>query len=117
VDGGSEFRADFEDACEELGIPLIVPPPASPKYNGGVERANRTLREEFYGQNLPFADSIGAMRFALRKAVEKYNNYRPHSGLKGATPMAYINSTYAGASLSHMYSYIFATYNRIRLLS
>jgi len=45
VDGGSEFMAEFEDACQELNIPLIVLPPASPKYNGGVERANRTFRE------------------------------------------------------------------------
>ena len=27
VDGGGEFRADFEQACEELNIPLFVPPP------------------------------------------------------------------------------------------
>jgi hypothetical protein len=27
----------FEEACRELGIPLVVLPPASPKYNGGVE--------------------------------------------------------------------------------
>ncbi|GHU15164.1 hypothetical protein FACS189449_12600 [Alphaproteobacteria bacterium] len=44
VDGGSEFRDKFEEACDELQIPLIVLPPASPKYNGGVERSNRTMR-------------------------------------------------------------------------
>jgi transposase InsO family protein len=101
VDGGSEFMLEFERACEELGIPLIVLPPASPKYNGGVERANRTLREEFYGQSSLLADSIGAMRFELRKNIEKYNNYRPHKGLKGKTPMAYINSTYSEVLQSH----------------
>jgi hypothetical protein len=37
VDGGSEFMMKFEEACRELGIPLVVLPPASPKYNGGVE--------------------------------------------------------------------------------
>ncbi len=26
VDGGSEFRSEFEDGCCELGIPLIVLP-------------------------------------------------------------------------------------------
>lgn len=40
VDGGSEFMADFESACAELGIPLIVLPPKKPTYNGGVERGN-----------------------------------------------------------------------------
>ena len=41
VDGGSEFRAEFEDACAELNIPLIVLPPAKPKYNGGVDAASQ----------------------------------------------------------------------------
>ena len=48
VDGGSEFMTRFEDACQKLNIPLLVLPPANPKYNGGVERANRTFREGFY---------------------------------------------------------------------
>jgi len=91
VDGGSEFMDQFEDACAELGIPLIVLPPCKPTYNGGVERGNRTFREEFYNRSNLLADSIGAMRFELRKATEKYNTYRPHRGLKGLTPMQYIN--------------------------
>ena len=48
VDGGSEFMADFETACQKLGISLFVPPPRSPKLNGHVERAQRTHTEEFY---------------------------------------------------------------------
>ena len=31
VDGGSEFRKDFEQACEDLGIELYVLPPRKPK--------------------------------------------------------------------------------------
>ena len=30
VDGGSEFMADFEQACRDLGIPLYVLPPGAP---------------------------------------------------------------------------------------
>ena len=33
VDGGSEFRDEFEQACEDLGVPLFVLPPKSPKLN------------------------------------------------------------------------------------
>lgn len=95
VDGGSEFMAEFEEACAELGIPLIVLPPARPKYNGGVERGNRTFKEEFYYRNDLLADSIGAMRFDLRKAVEKYNSFRPHNSLAGLTPMEYIQNARA----------------------
>ena len=47
VDGGSEFMADFESACEKLGVPLLVLPPRRPQFNGCVERANRSARAEF----------------------------------------------------------------------
>jgi len=42
VDGGSEFAADFEQACQQCGLRLFVLPPRSPKLNGAVERAQRT---------------------------------------------------------------------------
>ena len=48
VDGGSEFMAEFEVACQVRGIRLFVLPPRSPKLHGSVERANRTHTEEFY---------------------------------------------------------------------
>lgn len=89
VDGGSEFMAEFEETCAELGIPLIVLPPSKPTYNGGVERGNRTFREEFYDRPL-LADSLGAIRFELDKAVSKYNSFRPHKSLDGLTPLAYL---------------------------
>lgn len=93
VDGGSEFMAEFEDACAQLGIPLIVLPPRKPTYNGGVERGNRTFREEFYNRDDLLADSVGAMGAELTKALHKYNAYRPHRNLKGLTPMEYIKNT------------------------
>jgi hypothetical protein len=48
VDGGSEFMAEFEQACADRGIHLFVLPPHSPKLNGRVERSHRTHTEEFY---------------------------------------------------------------------
>ena len=90
--------ADFETACEQMSIPLIVPPPARPKYNGGVEHGNRTFHEEFYACRDLVADSIGAMRFELRKAVDKYNKFRPHHALKGKTLMEYPQITQAEAA-------------------
>jgi putative transposase len=41
VDGGSEFAAQFEQACQQRSVHLFVLPPRSPKLNGAVERANR----------------------------------------------------------------------------
>lgn len=92
VDGGSEFMAEFENACADLKLPLIVLPPRKPEYNGGVERGNRTFREEFYNRGDLLEDSVRGMQAALSKAILKYNTYRPHRNLKGLTPMQYIKN-------------------------
>jgi transposase InsO family protein len=101
VDGGSEFMKEFEMACQELKIPLYVLPPKRPQYNGGVERGNRSFREEFYSQQNLLADSMQSLRYGLSKAVTKYNTYRPHFSLKGLTPMEYIRANYQRSELSH----------------
>lgn len=44
----SEFKDQFEAACQKLKLPLYVNPPRCPELNGHIERANRTSREEFY---------------------------------------------------------------------
>ena len=48
VDGGSEFRAEFEDACRDASLCLFVLPPKRPQLNGHVERAQGSWRYEFY---------------------------------------------------------------------
>jgi len=89
VDGGSEFMKEFEQECQKLDIPLFILPPNRPQWNGGVERGNRTFREEFYANKDTDADSIRTFRCQLQKAVHKYNTYRPHFSLKGKTPLEY----------------------------
>ena len=49
VDGGSEFKADFERACQERDIRLFVLPPRSPKLNGCVERPDGSV----WGRSAP----------------------------------------------------------------
>ena len=102
VDGGSEFRAEFEEVCEKLSIPLIVLPPNKPQYNGGVERGNRILREEFYSRQNLLADSLATMRIELDKAIQKHNTYRPHANLNGLTPMQYIQTHHLEKLQSHI---------------
>ena len=82
--------AEFEEACSDLDIPLFVLPPKKPKYNGGVERSNRTFREEFYAKNDLLADTVGAFKAELKSAVLKYNSYRPHQSIDFLTPFEYI---------------------------
>ena len=89
VDGVSEFMAEFETDCERLKLKLEALPPSKSTYNGWVERANRTFREDFYDEPEVLADSIGALRFDRKNAVKKYNTYRPHFALNGQTPMEY----------------------------
>ena len=56
IDGGSEFMAEFEQACADKNLPLYVLPPRSPKLNGAVERCNGAWRYEFYAcVDLPHA--------------------------------------------------------------
>jgi transposase InsO family protein len=83
--------AEFEDACVELNIPLYVLPPATPKYNGGVERSNRVFKEELYKDNSIQESSVMGIRRELLKYVKKYNTYRPHFSLLDSTLMEYIN--------------------------
>jgi putative transposase len=93
VDGGSEFKAEFEAACQEKGLLLFVLPPRSPKLNGRVERSNRTHKEEFY-QLVDPPDSLVQLRTQLLKQEQRYNTYRPHQALGYKTPQAWL-LTYA----------------------
>ena len=91
VDGGSEFRKDFEVLCKKLGVKLWVLPPRSPKYNGKVERCNGITRDDFYSQYRDVFD-IATLKPHLRQFQTKYNTYRPHQALNNFTPMEYIES-------------------------
>jgi putative transposase len=89
VDGGSEFKADFEALCQERGLPLFVLPPRSPKLNGCVERGNRTHREEFY-EVYDLDWSVAGLRPDLLRWEHVYNEIRPHQALGYLTPLEYI---------------------------
>jgi transposase InsO family protein len=89
VDGGSEFKAEFEAACQERSIRLFVLPPRSPKLNGCVERGNRTHREEFYDvYDLDW--TVAGLRPDLLTWERVYNEIRPHQALGYLTPQEYI---------------------------
>jgi len=91
VDGGSEFMAEFEEACQHKGLRLFVLPPRSPKLNGSVERAQRTHTEEFY--ELSTADpTVASLGAELREWETVYNTIRPHQALEYLTPMEYVTA-------------------------
>lgn len=91
IDGGSEFMAEFEQACADKKLPLYVLPPRSPKLNGGVERCNSAWRYEFYAcHDMPLRiDKIAPLVDAFQHL---YNHHRPHGALAGTTPAQYLKS-------------------------
>lgn len=91
VDNGSEFMAEFEQACADRGIALLTLPPRSPKLNGAVERANRTHTEEFYEVTDAEA-TLAGLRPALLAWEAVYNTVRPHQALGYLTPAEYLAS-------------------------
>ena len=89
VDGGSEFAAEFETACQQRNLPLFVLPPRSPKLNGQVERAHRTHHEEFY-QVIPDRWTVAELTPKLRRWEQIYNTVRPHQALGYRTPLEFL---------------------------
>ncbi len=89
VDGGSEFAAEFETACQQRNLPLFVLPPRSPKLNGQVERSHRTHHEEFY-QVIPQSWNVAQLNPQLRRWEHIYNTVRPHQALRYLTPLEFL---------------------------
>jgi len=100
VDGGSEFRADFEAACKAKNLALYVLPPKRPELNGAVERAQSSWQYEFYAcYDLPARlDKLLAFVDAF---AHRFNHVRPHDALDGKTPAEYLQ-TISAAAPSHM---------------
>jgi transposase InsO family protein len=80
IGGGSEFRANFERACQALGITLFVLPPRSPRLNWKVERAHRTHQEEFYDL-VKVPEDLVVHNTLLLEHEAVYNGVRPHQAL------------------------------------
>lgn len=102
VDGGSEFMAAFEEACERRGIRLYVLPPKCPQMNGAVERCNGAWRYEFY-QTYDLPSCVEDLNPILDSFQHLYNYHRPHGALAGQTPAAYLAQRQAAETQpSHM---------------
>ena len=101
VDGGSEFMAEFEQACKANNLKLFVLPPKRPQLNGAVERNQGAWRYEFYAcYDLPH--QIDKLQPYLDAFAHRYNHHRPHQALGDRTPAEYLATLSSGATPSHM---------------
>jgi len=90
VDGGSEFRAEFEQACQDKGLTLFVLPPKRPQLNGAVERAQGSWRYEFYAcHDLPHR--LDKLQPLVDAFAHRFNHLRPHQALGDRTPAEYLS--------------------------
>lgn len=102
VDGGSEFKAAFEQACKDKGLALYELPPKRPQLNGAVERCNGAWRYEFY-ETYDLPSTVEALNPILDSFQHLYNHHRPHGALAGLTPAAYLAQSQAAETRpSHM---------------
>lgn len=102
VDGGSEFMAEFEQACKDNGLTLFVLPPKRPDLNGAVERAQSSWRYEFYAcHDLPHR--LDRLNERIDAFAHLYNHHRPHAALGGRTPSEYLTLTSQETPSSQMY--------------
>jgi transposase InsO family protein len=101
VDGGCEFMADFEQACQTNGLALYVLPPKRPQLNGAVERCNGSWRYEFYAvYDLPHR--LDRLQPLVDAFAHRFNHYRPHDALDGRTPAEYLKTLSSATQPSHM---------------
>lgn len=91
VDGGSEFMAEFEQACRDKNLELCVLPPKRPDLNGCVERAQSTWRYEFYATyDLPHR--LDRLQDFVDAFAHRFNHHRPHQALGDRTPAEYLKT-------------------------
>lgn len=90
TDQGSEFRAEFETACKDLGLPLYVLPRKSPELNAHVERVNRTWQEDFYYCWELENHTLEMVKRLVEVYADHYNSERYHKSLGLLTPRAYL---------------------------
>ncbi len=87
TDNGSQFVSRvWKASCADLSVGARRTRPYRPQTNGKVERWFQTVLRECLSLH-PLASEDERQR-ALDTFVEYYNNYRPHLGIKGLTPLS-----------------------------
>jgi transposase InsO family protein len=92
TDNGSEFLGAFDRYCQDQAIPHVFTYPRSPRINGGIERFNRTIQEEFINRTDSLLLGSAEIEGALHHYLDWYNGSRPHQSLGYLSPSSYQQS-------------------------
>lgn len=92
TDNGSEFLGTFDAYCHTQGMMHVFTYPRSPKINGGIERFNRTIQEEFITRTDAFLQGASLLSIHLDAYLSWYNDKRPHQALGYLSPSQYIHT-------------------------
>lgn len=85
VDNGSEFTSKELDAWAHIvGVSLDFIRPGKPTENGYIESFNGRLRDECLNASLFF--SLADAKRLINEWRHDYNQFRPHSALRGLAP-------------------------------
>ena len=88
-DNGTELTSRAVLAwCEETGVEWHYIAPGKPTQNGFVESFNGRLRDECLNEHA-FESLVTAKRIIAAWELD-YNTVRPHNGLGGLSPAAYV---------------------------
>jgi len=90
TDNGLEFMGVFDKRLSQDGIKHLFIYPRCPKINGFIERANRSLREEFLNQNQDLITDLSLLNSKLLDHLYWYNTERPHHSLNNMSPINYL---------------------------
>jgi putative transposase len=88
VDNGPELRGrDLDRWAHEKGVKLFFIDPGKPMQNGSIESFNGRFREECLDQS--WFTSLAEARRIIEAWRLDYNQQRPHTSLRMATPAAF----------------------------
>jgi putative transposase len=91
TDNGLEFLGDFNKYLTIKGINHLFIYPRCPKINSFIERANRTLEEEFVYSHLELlVTDLNLFNRKLMKHLVWYNTERVHESLNDLSPINYL---------------------------
>ena len=91
TDNGLEFMGNFDNYLKRKNIRHLFIYPRCPKINAYVERANRTLQEEFIEGHEEYAlEGIDEFNSRLIDYLVWYNTKRVHKSLGNVSPINHL---------------------------